>query len=253
MSSFRRRSPPVEAPAAEAMSVVPAQSLCCPRLTENGDATSEKNPQNGSFAGSSIGRAGCRNCTSGRARSSATRFRPCPAMTTASEFSFWTNRVGSCRGGGARGAAAGRLSSCAPLAKSDWLPKGGCALKRLSEDFRIWHGHGSLDQDALRDRPMSRSVHLFYHRLTDLARRRERSRKREAVALIDRRPQFMRLDDTHSRCSRRSPQVGQTPAKATGAADVAIVVSHAAVVSRLASPARSPPGVVLCAAGEGFL
>jgi hypothetical protein len=192
------------------------------------------------------------NCTSERSRSSASHFRASPAMATGREFSFWTNRVGPCRDGGARGAAAGRLSSCAPLAKSDWLPKGGCALKRLSEDFRIWHGHGWLDQDALRDRPMSRAVQLFYHRLTDLPRRRERLRRREAVALIDLRPQFTPLDDTHSPCIRRSPQVAQTPVKGTGAADVAIIVSHAAVVSRLASPARSPPGVT-CAAGKGFL
>jgi hypothetical protein len=36
------------------------------------------------------------------------------------------------------------------LAKSDRLPKGGCALKRLSEDFRICHGRGRLDQSVAR-------------------------------------------------------------------------------------------------------
>jgi hypothetical protein len=36
------------------------------------------------------------------------------------------------------------------LANSDRLPKGGCALKRLSEDFRICHGRGRLDQSVAR-------------------------------------------------------------------------------------------------------
>ena len=72
------------------------------------------------------------------------------------------------------------------LAKSNRLRKGGCALKRLSEDFRIRHGCGLLDQGVFRDRPKSRAAHLFYSRLTNRRLRRERSRKQEAVAPIDR-------------------------------------------------------------------
>jgi hypothetical protein len=45
------------------------------------------------------------------------------------------------------------------LAKSDRLRKGGCALKRLSEDFRICHGREWLDQGAFSARLMSRAVY----------------------------------------------------------------------------------------------
>jgi hypothetical protein len=197
MSSFRKRSPPVVAPDAEAMLVVPAQSLCCSRLTENGAATSEKNPQNGNFAGSLLGRAGSR--------------QPYERSVALACHRFFAHRethvpenphFGQIRPSRVRAAVLKRRLQRALalqlLAKSNRLRKGGCALKRLSEDFRVCHGRGWLDQGALRHWPMSRAVHLSYRRLTDLSLRRERLRNRGAVAPIDRRPQSMRPDDTQA-------------------------------------------------------
>src|ERR1700733_4913729 len=147
MSSFRKRSPPVVAPDAEAMLVVPAQSLCCSRLTENGAATSEKNPQNGNFAGSLLGRAGSR--------------QPYERSVALACHRFFAHRethvpenphFGQIRPSRVRAAVLKRRLQRALalqlLAKSNRLRKGGCALKRLSEDFRVCHGRGWLDQGA---------------------------------------------------------------------------------------------------------
>ena len=147
--------------------VVPAQSLCCSRLTENGDATSEKNPQNGNFAGSLLGRAGSR--------------QPYERSVALACHRFFAHRethvpenphFGQIRPSRVRAAVLKRRLQRALalqlLAKSNRLRKGGCALKRLSEDFRVCHGRGWLDQGALRHWPMSRAVHLSYRRLTDL-------------------------------------------------------------------------------------
>jgi hypothetical protein len=140
------------------------------------------------------GRVGCvDNCTSGRACSRVNGFFAYRRNRRRQKISFWTNPARPSRDGGAREAAAGAFA-LQLLAKSDRLHKGGCALKRLSEDFRICHGRGRLDQGAFRDWPMSRAVHLFYRLLTDLRLRRERLRKREAGAPVDRRPQRMRPD-----------------------------------------------------------
>jgi hypothetical protein len=99
--------------------------------------------------GISLDRVACSNCTSvGRARGS-TAFSRIAETCAARKSSFWTNPVGPCRHGGAREAAAGALA-LQLLANSDRLPKGGCALKRLSEDFRICHCHGRLDQSVAR-------------------------------------------------------------------------------------------------------
>jgi hypothetical protein len=166
-------------------------------LTENGDATSEKNPQNGNFAGSLLGRAGSRQPherSVALARHRFFAYRETDAPENSHFGQFRSGRVGMA----VLKRRLQRALALQLLAKSNRLRKGGCALKRLSEDFRVCHGRGWLDQGALRHWPMSRAVHLSYRRLTDLSLRRERLRNRGAVAPIDRRPQSMRPDDTRA-------------------------------------------------------
>jgi hypothetical protein len=225
MSSFRRRSLPVVAPAAEAISVVPAQYFCCLRLPENGDATSEKNPQNGIFVGSPSGRGAEYSRTSGLSRSPANGHFAPHQINAASEFSFWTNPAGRVVASMLKRQLQ-RALALQLLAKSDRLHRGGCALKRLSEDFRVCHGRGWLGQRVLRDRPMSSAAHPFYSRLIDLRLRGERSRKQEAVAPIDRRPRPTRLDFGY--CGHRDSRIARSGSSAR----------------RPTGPARSPLGVV---------
>jgi hypothetical protein len=131
------------------------------------------------------------------------------------------------------------------LAKSNQLSKGGCALKRLSEDFRVLHDHGWLDQDALRGRSAVLPTYLAVKGACE-------SKKRTP-------PSTGASSPGGSTARGRSPwglrkrRLTTTPTTSTGAADVAIIVSHATSVSRLAGPARSPPGAVTSVSGKGFV
>jgi hypothetical protein len=97
----------------------------------------------------SLDRVGCSNCTSvGRAHAS-TPFCVSPKQTPPENSHFGQIRSGRV-GTAVLERRLRRALALQLLAKSDRLPKGGCALKRLSEDFRICHGRGRLDQSVAR-------------------------------------------------------------------------------------------------------
>ena len=170
----------------------------------------------------------------GRSRSTTIGSSLVAETDAAQEFSFWTNRGRFRFGRGGRGEAAGSFLCCGSSPNLTGS-KGGCALKRLSEDFRVCQGLGWLDQSALRGRPVVLP--------SDLAV----SGACEHSEPILRSPCIPRpVNSTARGRSRRGlPKRSLTTARATSlvAADVATVTSHAAFVFQLTGPARTP-GVV---------
>ena len=103
-------------------------------------------------------------CSAARALDGRTSGRSCSLVIGSSRIAKPTqnSHFGQIRPGRVRAAVLKRRLQRALalqlLAKSNRLRKGGCALKRLSEDFRVCHGRGWLDQGALRHWPMSRGA-----------------------------------------------------------------------------------------------
>jgi hypothetical protein len=114
-------------------------------------------------------------------------------------------------------------------------------LKRLSEDFRVRHGIGWLDQGALRDRYVVLPTYLGVN--AGCESEKPTRRATGASSLIT------AIARGRSLCGLGNRSLTTTPALSTVAANVAIIGSHAAFVSRLASPAR-PSNVVTAASGK---
>jgi hypothetical protein len=116
-------------------------------------------------------------------------------------------------------------------------------LKRLSEDFRIRHGRGWLDQGALRDRFVVLPTYLGVKGACE-------NKKRTPPSTGASSPGGSTVRG-RSLCGLRNRSLTPPPATSTVAADVAIIASHVASVSRVAGPARSAD-VVTPVTGKDF-